>query len=101
MLGNSIRRAAEAVLNDGDRFVSSNGVVLHPIPLLEVLDEYDRLVQDRNALLKTLSVCEGAVSRLPEASLGRDPEVGYPYRDELLHNIRGHLIQARGEANDE
>jgi len=34
---------------------------------------------------------ERALESLPESALGRDPAIGYPYRNELLRNIRAEL----------
>ena len=41
-----------------------------------------------------------AIDSLPEDALGRHPQTGHPYRDELLHNLRAALAHS-GDSGEE
>lgn len=48
-----------------------------------------------DALAKRLKEAKSAIELMDEETLGRDPEIGYAYRDELLHHIKVALREYR------
>lgn len=64
-------------------WLKNEGLVMAP----SLVESVERYSSNYAYALKTLEDCKAAFEYLPEGCLGYDHQEGWPYRDELLHNI--------------
>ena len=56
-----------------------------------------RACNSHDELLEALEEAKSAIESLSDEALGRHPEIGYPYKDELLNHINTTIAKAKGE----
>jgi hypothetical protein len=95
---------------NGSSFIrySTNGSEINGSKPIEAIPLYgpdarDRLLQlsrDVDLLREALTDARAAIDSLDEDELGRHPELGHPYRDELLANIDAALSSGISEQGE-